>query len=129
MSIALSPRELTSYTEHKELRVDVLSEWGWLDRAFIFPIAKHAELFDLKTGRYSVEPAETNLQIWGYNVGIWDTFEFVDTIGSHLIIPRRNEVHHHVFSRSRDYDQQKNEVFKIIERAKFEAGKTYNPGW
>jgi Protein of unknown function (DUF2800) len=106
-----------------------MDQWGFLDRASIFPYARHCELFDLKTGRYSVDPAETNLQIWGYNVGIWDTFEFVDTIGAHLIIPRRNEVKHAVFSREKHYEEQKTEVFKIIERAKLESGKTFYPGW
>jgi len=120
---------LTSWIEHKELRVKVLDQWGWLDRTFLFPSARHASLFDLKTGRYSVDPPETNLQIWGYNVGLWDTFDFVDTIDSHIIIPRRNEAHHALFSRQEDYERQKTEVFKIIERAKLEAGKWYNPGW
>jgi hypothetical protein len=118
-----------SWIEHKELRVEVADQWGWLDRLILFPQARHATLFDLKTGRYSVDPAETNLQIWGYSVGIWDSFDFIDTIDPHIIIPRRNEVHHALFSRQEDYERQKNEVFKIIERAKLESGKIYNPGW
>jgi hypothetical protein len=109
--------------------VTVLDQWGWLDRLILFPGARHATLFDLKTGRYSVDPAENNLQIWGYNVGVWDTFDFVDSIDSHLIIPRRNEVSHALFDRENDYEKQKTEVFKIIERAKLEADKIYNPGW
>lgn len=129
MSNTLSAPDLRVWTEHKELRVEILTEWGWIDRLLLFPTARHATLFDLKTGRYSVDPAEKNLQIWGYNVGVWDLFDFIDTIDSHLIIPRRNEVSHALFSRAQDYDNQKTEVFKIIERAKLEAGKVYNPGW
>lgn len=121
--------DFSKYSEHKELRVEIEDQWGFLDRLFVFPQARHAELFDLKTGRYSVDPAETNLQIWAYDVGVWDSFDFIDTIGSHLIIPRRNEVHHSIFSREKHYEIQKTEVFKIIERAKLESGKSFYPGW
>lgn len=122
-------RDFKAWNEHKELRIEIHDQWGFLDRLLLFPTARHAELFDLKTGRYSVDPAESNLQLWSYNTGIWDTFDFVDTIGDHLIIPRRNEVSHAVFTRREHYEEQKTETFKIIERAKLEAGKVYNPGW
>jgi hypothetical protein len=129
MSIQLDAADFLNWQEQKELRVQILDQWGFLDRLLLFPTARHATLFDLKSGRYSVDKAETNLQIWGYNVGVWDTFDFIDTIDSHLIIPRRNEVSWAMFGRETDYEKQKTEVFKIIERAKLEAGKIYNPGW
>lgn len=125
----LSKPDSTPWNEHKELRIEILDQWGFLDRLILFPHFQHALLFDLKTGRYSVDPAENNLQIWGYAVGIWDTFPDIDTIEPHLIIPRRNEVSHCVFGRKTDYERLKTEIFKVIENARLQSGKVYHPGW
>lgn len=67
--------------------------------------------------------------MWGYSVGIWDTFDFIDTVEPHLIIPRRNEVSHCLFGRQTDYERCKTEVFKVIENARLHGGKVYHPGW
>lgn len=129
MSNTLETRGSKRWIEHKELRVEIEDQWGWLDRLILFPQIGHALLFDLKTGRYSVDPAEDNLQMWGYTIGIWDTFDFIKTIEPHIIIPRRNEASHCLFNRNSDYDRLKTEVFKVIENARLQGGKVFHPGW
>jgi hypothetical protein len=115
--------------EIREVRVNILDQWGFLDLLHIYPRLRLADLFDLKTGWYAVEPAETNVQLRAYIVGVWDAVPIVDRIGAHIIQPRLGIASSADFNRRDHYDQFKNQIFGIIEHAKLEAGKLYHAGW
>jgi hypothetical protein len=115
--------------EVKEIRANILDQWGWIDLLHVYPRWKRADMFDLKTGWYPVEPAETNLQMRGYMVGVWDAIPKVDVIYPHIIQPRLGTASQAEFNRYDHYDLFKNQVFGIIENAKLQAGKIYHPGW
>lgn len=116
-------------TEVKEIRATILDQWGWIDLLHIYPKRRIADLFDLKTGRYPVEPAENNFQLRAYCVGVWDAIPRVDKIYPHIIQPRLGIASHAEFNRYDHYDLFKDQVFGIIENAKRQAGKIYHPGW
>lgn len=100
----------------KEIRLKVLDQYGTVDWVGIN--GTHADVVDYKTGRRSVPDAEINAQLWAYMLGVWDKFPKVETIEGHMLLPRRDEVSRHVFSRGADYARVKLRIETIIERAK-----------
>jgi len=106
----------------KEQRLNVLDQYGTVD--WIGIRGSHADVVDYKTGRRSVPDAEINAQLWAYMLGVWDRFPQVDTIEGHLLLPRRDEVSRHVFSRGADYERIKLRISTIIARA--EAKEIFN---
>jgi Protein of unknown function (DUF2800) len=127
--MSTSSNNIGSLIEVREVRAHILDQWGWIDLLHVYPKIRTADMFDLKTGRYPVEPAETNLQMRGYMVGVWDSVPSVDKIFPHIIQPRLGIASSAEFNRYDHYDLFKNQVFSIIENAKLQAGKIFNPGW
>jgi hypothetical protein len=113
----------------KEIRANILDQWGFIDLLHVYPRYRFADLFDLKTGRYPVEPAETNIQLRAYCVGTWDSIPVVDKIIAHIIQPRLNFLSYAEFTRAEHYHLFKNQIFTIIENARQQAGKIFHPGW
>ena len=128
-SNVVAPSKSAPPKEVRETRVNIFDQWGWIDLLHIYPRRKLADLFDLKTGRYPVEPAETNIQLRAYVVGVWDAVPLVDGIGAHIIQPRLGVATSAEFNRRDHYNSFKNQVFSIIENAKLQAGKIYHAGW
>lgn len=118
------------YHEIKEIRVNLVEEqWGYIDRLLIWPRIEEADLLDLKTGVYEVDPAETNIQGQAYTSGVFDAIPWLKKIRTHIIQPHLNKASDWTFTRANDYDRLKNQVMSIIVNAKLQAGKIYNPGW
>jgi hypothetical protein len=118
------------YREIKEIRVNLVEDqWGYIDRLLIWPQIEEADLFDLKTGIYEVEPAEKNLQTGAYTSGVFDAVPWIKKVRSHIIQPHLNLASDWTFTRENDYDRLKNQTMAIIVNARTNAGKIYNPGW
>ena len=101
---------------YRELRLDVLDQFGTVDLVGV--LGNHADLIDYKMGRVRVEEADTNAQGAGYVLGLWDKWSEIETITVHFLMPRRDEVTYHTFSRTADYDRIKLRIATIIARSK-----------
>jgi hypothetical protein len=118
-----------SYRELKEIKVDLLeAQWGYIDRLLIWPQLHEADLFDLKTGIYRVEPAERNIQLQAYVSGVLNRIGWLERINGHIIQPHLNEASSWVYTRS-DLDFLNNKQLAIINNARLNRGKIFQPGW
>jgi Protein of unknown function (DUF2800) len=118
------------YKEIKEIKINLLEEqWGYIDRILLWPQLKEADLLDLKTGKYPVDPVEKNLQIQFYTTGLFDNIGWLQRIRGHIIQPHLNYADYHTFSREEDLERLKNKILAIIHNARIQAGKIYHPGW
>lgn len=100
----------------REVEVTVLDQFGYVDDLIIE--GDIAEMTDYKTGWRPVEDAETNPQMQGYVLGVFDKFPEVNAVQVNLLMPRQDEISEAVYSREADYAKIKDRVFKIIEGAK-----------
>lgn len=89
-----------------------------------------AQLLDEKYGRRPVEHAKTNLQGYAYALALFDTYEKLETITVHFIVPR---VHRctscHTFTRSQDYERMLARVLRVVERAQANRLEDYSSSW
>lgn len=130
MSNSSNGNESNHYHDIKEIRVNLIEDqWGWIDRLLLWPQTRTADLFDLKTGRYEVTHAQDNIQLWAYITGVWDAVKWIDTINGHIIQPRIGIASSATFTRAEHYNLLKNKIFAVIQNAKLQAGKIFNPGW
>lgn len=89
-----------------------------------------AQLLDEKYGRRPVEHASTNLQGFAYALALFDTYEKLETITVHFIVPRvHNCTSHHTFVRSQDYDRMLARVLRVVERAQADQLEAYYCSW
>lgn len=81
---------------HREIRLDMKLLRGhsffgtcdlWCDQG-----DSTGDLIDYKFGRLGIPKASDNLQALSYGVGIFQKFEWIDTIRVIFLLPRRNEV-------------------------------------
>lgn len=114
------------YTESREVRFTVLSQFGTVDHLFLVP-GHRSHIIDWKTGYHGVTDAEFNAQLQGYILGAWDRHLELDEVEGHLFLPRRDEVSTHVYYRERDYLRIRDRVARIIDKSK--NPKTYTPVW
>lgn len=108
----------------KELRLDVCGvTWGTSDRI----IRRGAELHvvDFKFGFGSIDDAEINLQGWAYALGAWALYPECATCTVHFLLPRRDEVSRHTFTRA-DIGRMELAVRTIIAKCE-EFDRTGNP--
>ena len=76
----------------------------------------HADVVDFKFGRGEIDPAEINIQGQAYLLGVLQRFPKVETATLHFIIPRRDEVLTHEYSRA-DVETIRLRIKLIVERA------------
>lgn len=89
-----------------------------------------AILADEKYGRRPVEHASTNLQGFAYALALFDTYENLETISVHFIVPRvHNCTSNHTFTRSQDYDRMLARVLRVVTRAQANRLEDYSSSW
>jgi hypothetical protein len=76
----------------------------------------HADVVDFKFGRGEIDPAEINIQGQAYLLGVLQRFPKVETATLHFIIPRRDEVLTHEYSRA-DVETIRLRIKLIVEKA------------
>ncbi len=91
------------------------------------------QLFDAKFGRRPVSKAETNLQGWAYALALFDTYEQIETITVHFVVPRVHEcTSHYTFTRTADYDRFLARILRCVERADLDPAnreRFIKPSW
>lgn len=104
----------------KEQRLSILGglTFGTADRIIKRSVKGkiHLDVVDFKFGRNSVAEAASNLQGWCYVLGALDLFPEAASATVHFILPRRDEVDTHTFSRA-DYSRMALGIKVVIERA------------
>jgi hypothetical protein len=114
-----------------ELNVgDVL--FGSIDELIVFKDQKRADVCDYKFGRNPIEDADVNPQTLAYAIGTFQLFPYLEEITVHFIIPRRDELLRHTFTRD-DLAPMIDRVKLIVQRAHADPPQ-YNPntegcGW
>jgi hypothetical protein len=108
----------------KETRLKILDQFGTADWILIDGYKAH--LIDTKFGRRSVPDAEVNAQLQAYALGVFDKWPAVEEIQVHILLPRRDEVSTHVYSR-KDYPTISLRISTIIARAKKADPTAFNP--
>jgi hypothetical protein len=102
---------------YREIRVEVLDQFGFLDTLCIMPDGQTAHIIDYKFGKVMVRSADKNLQGKAYVVGVFKRFPGLDNITVHFPMPRLDHITTHVFLRG-DLPKLRRELELIIERAK-----------
>lgn len=90
-----------------------------------------AQIFDWKFGRRPVPASEHNLQGWTYTLGLFDTYDAVQTVSTHFVVPRVHRcTSSHTFTRERDYQRILDRVLATVTNSMAaDDQKTYNVGW
>lgn len=85
-----------------------------------------AQLIDFKFGRRPVTDAKINLQGWAYALALFDTYENLQEITIHFVVPRvyRNTTCA-TFTRQADYDKMLGRLLRTVER----VGHSFSPSW
>jgi hypothetical protein len=94
------------YEDYKEVELDCdfgegYSNYGTVDRFRIKDST--GVLVDYKTGFMAVDDAEINAQVDNYVLGAFQKWKHVDTIHAVLLLPARDEMSFHTFTRAKDY--------------------------
>lgn len=92
----------------------ILSIFGTVDRVIIR--GSHVDLVDFKFGRGEIDDADINIQGQAYLLGVMDKFPELQTATVHFIIPRRDEVLTHDYTRS-DMEDIRLRINLIVSRA------------
>ena len=77
----------------------------------------HLDLLDWKFGRNAVDPANINIQGGAYAVGAIDRYPKVQTVTVHFILPRRDEISTHTYTRE-ELEEVRFRIRLIIEKAR-----------
>ena len=101
------------------------SIFGTADEIILFMALKLARLVDYKFGYNPVEPADINPQSLAYAIGLIQKYKWVETVEIYFVLPRRNEVLSHTFTR-KEIEDQIERIALIIDRAVSED-KELNP--
>ena len=101
------------------------SIFGTADEIVLFKQLKLARLIDYKFGFGAIEPANINPQSLAYAIGLVQRYEWVETVEIYFIIPRRDEILSHTFTRA-EVLEAKDRIKLIIDRATADE-KQYNP--
>ena len=92
--------------------------FGTADRVIIK--GTHVDLVDFKFGRNPVDSADINIQGQAYLLGVMDKYPELETATVHFLLPRRDEVLTHDYTRE-DMEEVRLRVMIVIERATAEA--------
>lgn len=88
--------------------------FGTVDRVIIR--GNHVDLVDFKFGVGEIDDADVNIQGQAYLLGVMDKFPELQTATVHFIIPRRDEVLTHNYSRE-EMEDIRLRINLIVERA------------
>jgi hypothetical protein len=89
-----------------------------------------AQLIDFKFGRRPVTNAKDNLQGWTYALALFDTYEKLEKITIHFVVPRVHKCTScATFTRAADYDRILARVLRTAERALANRPVDYAPSW
>ena len=92
--------------------------YGTADRVIIK--GTHVDLVDFKFGRNPVDDADINIQGQAYLLGVMDAWPKLETGTVHFLLPRRDEVLTHEYSR-KDMETIRLRLMIVVERATAEA--------
>lgn len=101
------------------------SIFGTADEIILFMALKLARLVDYKFGYNPVEPADINPQSLAYAIGVIQKYKWVETVEIYFVLPRRNEVLSHTFTRE-EIEDRIERIALIIDRA-MSDDKELNP--
>lgn len=87
---------------HKEITLDIdlgdgLATYGTADRLMVR--GNEAVMIDWKTGRGQIDDASVNTQAQAYTLGVFQRFPEVDRVHFWFVIPQRDEVSFHTYTR------------------------------
>mgnify|MGYP001228635998 CR=1 FL=1 len=88
--------------------------FGTVDRVII--TGKHVDVVDFKFGRGAIDDADINIQGQAYLLGVMDKYPELETATVHFIIPRRDEVFTHDYTRA-DMEDIRLRISLIVELA------------
>lgn len=109
----------------KEIRVEVLDQFGYIDEFWFDEETKSGVLLDYK---FAMSPYSADSpQFWGYCLGLFAAYP-VDKIRVIVANPFRDEVDCETFTRSEHLDLFTGKVSAIIESAKRDDPATYRAG-
>ena len=91
--------------------------FGTVDRVIIR--GTHVDLVDFKFGVGEIDDADVNIQGQAYLLGVMDKFPELQTATVHFIIPRRDEVLTHNYSRE-EMEDIRLRINMIVEKAELE---------
>lgn len=100
----------------RPIRYGKEENFGTLDKLFV--CGPKAVAIDYKTGYMAIDDAEFNRQGHCYTVGVFDNHPEVQEVTVYFLIPNRQEVTSHRFTRDEDLPRLKLECDTIIVRAK-----------
>lgn len=101
-------------------RREAIRKWifGTVDRVIIN--GTHVDIADFKFGRGAIDDPEINIQGQAYLLGVMDKYPHLETATIHFIIPRRDEVLTHDYTRA-DMENIRLRINMIVELAMLEA--------
>ena len=92
------------------------SIFGTADRLVWREKSRHLDLVDFKFGYGEIDEPDINIQGIAYGIGGIDKYPAAKTLTVHFLIPRRDEVLTHTFTRE-ELEAQRDRLKLIIERA------------
>jgi hypothetical protein len=94
--------------------------FGTVDRVIIK--GDHVDLVDFKFGIGEIDDADMNIQGQAYLLGVMDKFPELQTATVHFLIPRRDEVLTHDYTRA-DMEDIRLRINMIVEKAELETAE------
>lgn len=115
--------------DYREIRLNIrlhagIDSFGTCDRLLIY--GSYGHMIDFKTGFREITDAQQNAQAFAYVIGAFQTFPQLEKIEFTFLIPSRDQISYHEFSRS-DVPEMILRLNTIIRRAQADDPDTYNP--
>lgn len=87
--------------KEQQIRIGILRRNGYMDvMVHLQPECRQIDILDYKFGRKPVTPADKNLQMLTYSLGVFDAHEDVESVRVHIVAPRSKEVSDHMYVRA-----------------------------
>ena len=105
------------YTSHHEITVNVATlTRGTVDLLILVegPV-RYAQIVDWKTGKFPVTPADQNVQLQAYALGVLFDYPAILHVDAHLVCPRLGHVSNAIYARS-DAERILQRLRLIIDR-------------
>lgn len=119
--------------DYREIRLkmdlgDGLTTFGTCDRLILYTLGDSFEglMLDYKSGYREVADAEFNAQAWCYVVGAFQRFQKLNKITFYFLVPNRDEILSHVFTRE-DMPRMILRLNTIIRRAMVADPEQFSP--
>jgi hypothetical protein len=103
---------------------DDITTFGTCDRLIIY--GSFAYMLDYKSGYRFITDAQENAQAFAYVIGAFQRFPELEEIEFYFLIPNRDEISYHLFTRS-DLPAMQLRLNTIIRRAMAADPKLFNP--